>query len=210
MSIRHLLRQVAAITCAAAALFGATQPASAAVVVASFDPPVGTAMPNVGYRGSAQFFINDACLQLTGLISNANACSENTMAVTGATIEFYDLLDESSVLATLNFPGSSFTVFGATVFQGEVTGFDTSFADPALFLELDGFQGTVALGFTAPFFEDVLPGASLQLCPRVGDCSTSNVATTTYTVTTSVPEPGTLALLGLAALGAGAASRRRG
>lgn len=210
MSIRHLFRTGAAVGATVAALFGTTLPASAAVVVASFDPAVGPAIPNVGFRGTAEFFINDACLSLTGFIGNADSCSNNTMAVTTASVEFYDLADTNNVLATLTFPGTSFAVNSAAIFLGEVTGFNTSFADPALLLELNGFIGTVSLAFSTGDGDNVPGGADLQLCPRGGDCVSSNRATDiTYTTTRDVPEPGTLALLGLAAVGAGVASRRR-
>lgn len=209
MSIRTLFRSAAAVGATVAALFGTALPAHAAVVVASFDPDVGPALPGVGFRGTAEFFINDACLALTGFISNANTCSDNTMAVTTATVELYDSSNTSNVLATLTYPGSSFIVDSATVFLGEVTGFNTNFADPGLVLELNNFVGTVALSFTADS-DGEQGGARLLLCPRGADCVPSNLATDiTYTTRSSVPEPGTMALLALAALGAAGAARRR-
>lgn len=210
MSFRKMIRSWAAVGAAAAALFGTAAPAGAAVVVASFDPAVGPAIPGVGFRGTAQFFIDDACLSLSGFVSNNDTCSNGTMSVTTANVDFYDLANINNVLASLTFPGSSFAVNAAEITEGEVSGFDTTFANPALLLELNDFIGTVAMRFSLGDGPNFPGGVDLLLCPRGFDCVVSNRAVNvTFTTTTSVPEPGTLALLGLAALAAVGAGRRR-
>lgn len=217
MSLQNALRSLAAVAATSAALFGAATPASAALVEISFDTAVGPALPNVGFRGTGEFFVPDACLSLSGFVANNNACSNNTMVANTVSVDFHDLANVNTVLASLTFPGTSFPVVAAEIASGDVTGIATAFADPALLLELNDFVGTVTPSFTPGDDPNVPGGVDLVLCPRGGQCVSSTratditITTTRTTETTKVPEPGMLGLLGLAAvMGVGARRRRRG
>lgn len=91
---------------AAAALLGAASPAQAIVYVGNFDPAFGSAFPDLGWRGKAEFVIPDACAGKTGTFQNlsfANACSSSPFFMQNATVEFYSLADPSKTAETLNF-----------------------------------------------------------------------------------------------------------
>jgi hypothetical protein len=201
---------------AALAVTAATA-AQSAVVVASFDPAVGPAMPNVGYRGTAQLFIDDSCFALTGTVLNSNACSLNTMVVQTATVEFYDLSNPIPTILSTTFGPNDPTVLSATFSGGELIGFDTTFSilnDIVLTQGVNGspidFSGAVAIRF----FGGAEPNAELNVCSPQDvrgqrECQTSNPATNFTFTRLTVPEPGSVALVLLAAgLAAGAARRR--
>lgn len=201
------LRSVAAAAAVVAATVTAV-PAQAAVIVATFDPAVGPLISGAGFRGTAQLFVPDACFSLSGFVANSDTCSNNTMAVQSATLEFYPLSNPLSTFTTFNFGPTAFTVFAAEITAGELTGFSTSFADPAPFLELNNFTGTVAIRFALGDGPNSPGGVDLQLCPRAQDCQFAANRATNITFS-RVPEPTPLSLLAVAALGAALASRRR-
>jgi hypothetical protein len=212
MSLKSSFHHALASACLAVAGLGAVvAPAQAAVVVGSFDPAFGPAIPNLGFRGTAQFFIPDACFAIAGAVLNGNACSGNTMSVTTASVEFYNLADPGTVLLTTVFPGASFNVLGAFFAGGVLTGIDTDISVPeAVNINDPGppvvnFSGLMGL----QFFIGAPGGARLFICDLLSPltCTTpeaSNAATVTYT---RVPEPAT-ALLALLALGAAGVARR--
>jgi hypothetical protein len=104
---------------AAAALTAlALAPAQAAVVVGTFDPPFGTAIPNLGFRGTVTLDIPDACFALSpGLVMNSNPCSGGAMLVLSSTVEFYNVLEPG----TPTFATQAFS-FGPTDLLSIVTG----------------------------------------------------------------------------------------
>lgn len=105
-------------------------PAQAAVVVASFDPPFGASIPNLGFRGTAEFSIADACFARTGLVLNSDACSGNTMRVLGAEVTFYNLADPETPLLTSTWSASSFDVLAGLFADGKLVGLDTTISLP--------------------------------------------------------------------------------
>lgn len=87
-----------------AALILTVSNAQAAVYRGKWDPAFGPALPDLGWRGEATFFVPDACLSLApGLYSNSDACSSGGMALLNAQVSFYDLSDPLTVLEVLDF-----------------------------------------------------------------------------------------------------------
>jgi PEP-CTERM motif len=213
MSLKwSLVRSLSTACLALAALTSAVAPARAAVVVASFDPAFGPAIPNLGFRGTAEFFIPDACFAIAGAVLNGNACSGNTMSLTTASVEFYNLADPFTPLLTTVFPGAGFTVLGAFFAGGVLTGIDTNISvpeavnindagpPPVSFTGLMGLQFSIGEEGGARLF--ICDPGNLLVCT---DPAGSNVATATYT---RVPEPATALLVALA-LGAAGFARRK-
>lgn len=96
----------------------AVAPAQAAVVVGTFDPPFGAAIPNLGFRGTVTLDIPDACFALSpGLVMNSNPCSGGAMLILSSTVEFYNVLEPS----TPTFATQAFS-FGPTDLLSIVTG----------------------------------------------------------------------------------------
>ncbi len=212
MSLKSSFHHALASACLAVAGLGAVvAPAQAAVVVASFDPAFGPAIPNLGFRGTAAFFIPDACFAIAGAVLNGNACSGNTMSVTSASVDFYNLADPGDVLATLSWTSLNLNVLGAFFAGGVLTGIDTDIGAPQALNIAD--PGPPVLNFSGligvQFFIGAPGGTRLFICdplfPLVcTNPDASNAATVTYT---RVPEPAT-PLLALLALGAAGFARR--
>lgn len=91
---------------AAAALLGAASPAHAIVYVGSFDPAFGAIFQNLGWRGSAEVVLPDACNGQTGTFLNLSdlACGSGNFLTQKAKVEFYALNDTNkATIETLNF-----------------------------------------------------------------------------------------------------------
>ncbi|MBL8305167.1 MAG: PEP-CTERM sorting domain-containing protein [Rubrivivax sp.] len=128
-------------------------PAQAAVVVASFDPAFGAAIPNLGFRGTAEFSIADACFARTGLVLNSDACSGNTMRVLGAEVTFYNLADPETPLQTSTWSGSSFNVLAGLFAGGQLVGLDTTISLPLpVVIQQSGAQAVSFSGLMAVQF----------------------------------------------------------
>ena len=74
----------------------AVAPARAVTYVGQWDPAFGSDFPDLGWRGEVSFFVPNACLALTGFVSNANACSGFDMKFLGAEVEFYKVSDPTN------------------------------------------------------------------------------------------------------------------
>jgi hypothetical protein len=224
----HWTKAVGMLLVAGVAWIATVGSAHAAVYRGTWDPPYGAIFPDLGWRGSADFEIDDDCLLLSGLVANANACSGGTMRVLQATLVFYDIADAAMTpLETFSFGADSVVVNGMVVGAGEVTGVNTGYfapvrpgdgVGPGSQLIAGGgayefhllFDGSVAeLVYSSPV--GLSPNCAFSRRPRAGqDCglAESSPVVTYRRADLSVPEPGTLAL-GLAALGAGWMVRRR-
>jgi hypothetical protein len=111
-----------ALLAAAIAAGAITGPAQAAIVVGSFDPAFGAAIPNLGFRGTVTAFVPDACFaQPAGAILDTDPCSNGGMAVLTTSVDFYNVNTPGQPgFAALN-PAPAFPPGGVV---GVVTGFD--------------------------------------------------------------------------------------
>jgi hypothetical protein len=116
-----------------AALFGWAAPAQALLVVGRWDPAFGAPFNSpgsvLGWEGTAQWFLPDACVPGSGLVLNSAACSAGGMTMLGATVEFYNFSTDpagNSPLATLSFGPASASVSRMNVAGSSVLGVDTS------------------------------------------------------------------------------------
>lgn len=183
-------------------------PARAAVYTGIWDPGYGTPFTNLGWRGTATFFVPDGCKPETTLdVNNIDGCG-GLAAVNAASVEFYDLTDETqATLATLVFTPSTLLVDTLRFVDGALTELLTSLSDYQLAdADLSNFGVTATTGFSLQF---TLGGPQLAwgFCDRLAqDCSLNGFNdAATYPVTftiTEVPEPASPWLVAAALAGA--------
>lgn len=188
-------------------------PAQAAVFQGSWDPSFGSAFPDLGWRGEADFFVPDACLAQSGWVFNFESCSAFGMKILSAEVEFYKLSDPTNLLfqETLAFDVPSSLVLSMNIDDGLLAGVLGTFlysrpstlplaggpyTDFVLFFEGDiarmGFvsdppDGPKTRGFSDRHPSDGSPFITFRL----------------------IPEPGMPSLLLLAVVGLGFSLRRR-
>ncbi len=207
-------------------------PAQAAVVVGAFDPAFGPSLPNLGYRGTATFFVPDACFATVGFVNNSAACSSGAMAVQAVNLQFYNVSTPGQPTLLTNItaiPSFVFAVeiaFDASTNRNELKGVDTTFS-PSFNVTLnDGLGVNLAnvpffFGFASAASAASSAGAQRRACTShiIGNSGcNANTATRGNTPVTvfgsrdggprNVPEPAGIAL-SLLALGAAAVATRR-
>lgn len=198
-----------------AAMLGGAQSARAAIYGGSWDPAYGAAFSGLGWKGSATFFIPDACLADAGWIDNtASTCANGGMKVLSATVVLYDL-NSLAAPETLQFD-PNVQVYQMFVNAGQLEGVSSNFLGPVH--ATSSFAGNGTNYFDLKF----LPSTTqmVQLYHTVGNIDPICVYTGTPAgcgfsassptmILTLVPEPATYALV-LAGLGAiGLTMRRR-
>ncbi|HKU84735.1 MAG TPA: hypothetical protein VJV77_00185 [Casimicrobiaceae bacterium] len=209
--------------------------ADSAVFRGSWDPSFGDPYDGMGYRGFADFFVPDACLDgdpISGVwVDNNDACSDGGMSLLAATVDLfrYDLDPNGPTVSTVVFAPPAIDVvtgvfieFDPHTGRNEVTGADTSIFGPQTGNLSPIYSGNLWLQFVSnrqPIFSDfvaldVLPSqAFLYACDNfTGEtriCESPQVVTENPGVVSfqRVPEPGSLTLI-FGALAAGWAARR--
>lgn len=129
----RLKKSLLAASLAAAGMFGAAAPAHALLVSGSWDPAYGASFSGLGWNGTAEWFIPDACVPGSGLVLNAATCSNGGMYLIGATVNFYSLGDTSEATkATLSFVGPQSIVDSVTISGASFSGITTRYTVPGL------------------------------------------------------------------------------
>lgn len=207
-----------------AAMLGGAQSAWAAIYRGSWDPIYGSPFPNLGWKGTATFFIPDACLTGTALVSNGAACSLGGMKMLGATVSFYNATTNplgDVILETLTFSPPDPYVYSMQVTNNVLTGVDSAYSNPVqAFSSLAG-GGTSFFAlqfFSSPADNSVvlyhMPGNIDPSCAYRGtrnyqaSCGFNDQSKPPTMTLTLVPEPATFVLV-LAGLGAIGLTMRR-
>lgn len=233
----RLLKILAALGCAATLSLGAVAPASAAIIVGTFDPQFGNGFTGLGWRGQVTIEMPDLCLAL-GNATALDAVCANTR-ITEVFVQLYDfptkstfdLLDFTGNLSLENFRLSGGSLAGldggmidppsgwvpptgglpaATVDPGYMNYlYGLSFVGPDVFLRASSTTVVDVGPPGMPDFRDSTFG-----CPFDGDYA---ICTSQFTPQvhfpqapppTGVPEPATLGLLAAALVSAAWARRR--
>ena len=148
--------------CAAAAISGGS--AQAAIYTGNWDPAYGASSEGSGWKGTASFFIPDACLASSGWIANTDACAGGGMQVLGANVSFYNTADPmATAVETLTFD-PNVLVYKMHVGGNQLDGVSTDFLGP-----VQAFSSLAGGGvdyFDLKFLESVT--SNVQLFHTVG------------------------------------------
>lgn len=188
-------------------------PAHAAQYVGQWDPAFGAIFPQLGWRGEATFFVPDACLVRNGIVFNGDPCSSNGMQLLDAKVEFYKLGDENNPLfqEILNFSLPSSSVLYVELLNGDLTKVDGFFNYflPATLAIAGGPYSEFSLLFKGDYAQMAYLYAPPGKNPQSGFSDVNPPDGTPFITFRRVPEPGTLALIGLALATLGVSARRR-
>lgn len=174
-------------------------PSNAVIVIGKWDPAFGSDFPDLGWSGEATFFVPDACLGESGLVFNFEPCSNNGMKILSADVEFYKLSDPSNPAfqETLAFHTPSSLVINMNIENGMLAGVSGSF---------DYFVPSTLPLAGAPytnfvlFFDGDIAMLSFVSEPPNGGTTRGQSEPTAHITFRVVPEPGNLALSGVALL----------
>lgn len=219
MSISHTLARYLSAAAVACSIMVAAAPAQAGVI-AIFDPAFGTAIPNLGFRGTVTLDVTPACYTLgPGLQPTGGACQ---ITAQSAQVDFYNATaNPNTVLSSVSLAGTFFAPnYVLDAFfdpaTGQLAGFDT--VDSNIFnvsvrdanrLAPIAYDGSMVLFFRTGLVGEVQGGAYLRNCSEVeGNACTGAISNPARLTFITVPEPDSvaLALLGLVTL---AVTRRR-
>lgn len=204
---------------AAGAVLWLALPAQAAVYTGIWDPPYGAPFDDLGWRGTAGFFVPDSCKPTgTADVSNESDCG-GLAAVTAGQVEFYDTTDPNRpTLATLVFDPNTLLIDTLRYVNGALTELTTSLADfVSPQADLTRFGVSSDTEFALQFTLDG-PTLAWARCDgpacQIGGFNDGAQFPPNFVITevvTQVPEPATpgLVVLALAGLAAGHYRRRR-
>lgn len=209
---------LSAVLLGAAAMFGGTGTAQAALYTGKWDPAYGSIFPVLGWSATAVIYVPDPCLAS----GDGNHLPTGVCAgfdVQSAQVEFYNIANPSSILATFNL-NTDVDVNGISTAGGTLSGIDTSYFSyftPALDIAGSGVY-SFSLVLYGGDLAQLIYSNSTANSPFCGSFPTANTvcgvsanpARGVFTLT-PVPEPETylLMLAGLGAVGYGARRRRR-
>ena len=197
-----------------AGVLGCAGSAQAAFYTGTWDPTFGGIFPDLGWKGTATFFIPDACLSESGTISNSDACSGGGMKLLSASVDFYNAtLDPAglNILETLTFDPLALPVgfiYSMDVTDGQLTGVSSAFSAPVQAFSSIAGNGTYFFDLTfldSDSDPNSLGGAQLAYtkgavspyCAFNGSTSKCGFSQTTAAVAyaPAVPEPESYALM---------------
>ena len=167
-------------------------PSGAAIYTGKWDPAFGPDFPDLGWKGEARFFVPDACLSHSGLVFNADNCSNSSMRLLSGRVDFYKVSDPTNAAfqESIFFNTPSPFVSWVQIDDGMLSGVHGSFdylvpatlplaggPDTSFFLS---FEDTIAqLGFVSGShagFSDASPVITFQLVPEPGSLALSVAA----------------------------------
>lgn len=206
---------------AACALLLLALPAQAVYYTGVWDPDYGAPFTNLGWRGTAEFFVPDFC-KPTGTVDVGNVAQcDGLAAVQAATVQFYDTTDpDKNTLVSFGFNPVSLTIGTLRYVDGALTELTTSLSN---FVFPDADLANYGVGANNFFsLQFTLAGPSLAWgscnvdtggCSVVGFNDAANFPPNFVITEVTVPEPGTpllagMALLLLAAFGLRSRARR--
>ncbi len=206
---------------AVAATLAAAGAAQAKTYPGAWDPNYGGPFPDLGWKGTGNFHIPDACEAFSaGWILNSNGCSGGGMTVTDVELSFIDW-DTNTVVET-------FSLASAPIYQmywngNKIEGVDSAFYAPVTpsnpasmaiagggvysfhmrfeYLASPGGSPSVQLYYTE--------GSQNPICVLLQSCTGNYGASENLAILNVVPEPSTYALMIGGLLAIGAVSRRR-
>ena len=209
---------LSAIVLGAAATFGGTGTAHAALYTGSWDPAYGAFFPGLGWSAKAVFDVPASCLAINGnyLPVSGNCAGFDVLS---AQVSFYNTADPGTNLGTYNLD-TDVTVTGIDIAGGALTGVYTDHFD--YFIPSLGLAGGGMYSFSLILYGGNLaqliyanPQTASPFCATIAvpgeTCGMSeNPAVGVFTAT-PIPEPETflLMLAGLGAIGLSARKRRR-
>jgi len=197
-------------------LLGAVGAARADLVTGIWDPLFGSPFSNLGFRGVVVYDIPTGCFATNGQIFNTNPCANGAMSTVSTIVEFYDTtVAGQPTLGTLVFDPLAISVDYVDVSSGSPTGIGTGYAPwvagTTTFETVSGFFFSVFLSHDQARMVWKPSGSQQTVEGAAGAGQLSNPAQVRFErqVVTTVPEPGSLALVGAALAAAAAAARRR-
>ncbi len=204
---RYAMSWIGRMAAAASVVLSLAQPAQAAYYTGVWDPNFGSPFTNLGWRGSAEFYVPDFC-KATGTadVSNPLAC-DGLAEFQSATVQFYDVTDPGlDTIISIGFDPLSLDIGTLRFVDGALTQLTTTLSNFVLpDADLTKFGVSRDTEFSLQF---TLEGPRLAWgscnvdtgCEVSGFNDSVNFPPTFVITEISVPEPGTPVLAAVALL----------